>query len=451
MGRTETGRALGDGVTHVWLRADAMPAAVGSDGACAFAAGAALSHTLGAVLGGALFPRRPCDGGRPPEPFVVAPPLALLSAGGGIDVGGCVASADAAAVAARERGDGWRGGGAGGRGRRPSRRRRAWRRAPCASAALALAAAYRRRTALRRHLPGARRGGRRDARRGRCTGSWCACSAPKAAAALRYSPLCGSRTHTQTTTSGCRASSRRRLRPRAGRAAAARRRAARRLPLGREQRRSLPPSRRPSCRIVSCDRFGDAQSAERHWLLRESGLGLTELRSVPVHHCADAWGCVLTHRSGWKVVYSGDTRPCDALVAAGAGATLLIHEATFDDDREGDAVKKRHSTRAEAIDVRRRMGAYRTLLTHLSQRYARDPLIGASEGEWLVAFDLLMVELRDLPALGGYAGPIAAFFRGEREAVERAKTLELEEQLERSRRLEAEAEAALGERGVQVA
>ena len=53
--------------------------------------------------------------------------------------------------------------------------------------------------------------------------------------------------------------------------------------------------------------------------------------------------------------------------------------------------------------------------------------------------------------LGGYAGPIAAFFRGEREAVERAKTLELEEQLERSRRLEAEAEAALGERGVSVA
>ena len=34
---------------------------------------------------------------------------------------------------------------------------------------------------------------------------------------------------------------------------------------------------------------------------------------------------------------------------------------------------------------------------------------------------------------------------------ERAKTLQFEEQLERSRRLEAEAEAALGERGVQVA
>ena len=53
--------------------------------------------------------------------------------------------------------------------------------------------------------------------------------------------------------------------------------------------------------------------------------------------------------------------------------------------------------------------------------------------------------------MSGHTGPIAAFFRGEREAVERAKTLELEEQLDRSRRLEAEAEAALGERGVQVA
>ena len=44
----------------------------------------------------------------------------------------------------------------------------------------------------------------------------------------------------------------------------------------------------------------------------------------------DSWGLVLVHRAGWKVVYSGDTRPCRRLEQAGLGATLLIHEATFE-------------------------------------------------------------------------------------------------------------------------
>lgn len=30
--------------------------------------------------------------------------------------------------------------------------------------------------------------------------------------------------------------------------------------------------------------------------------------------------------------YSGDTKPCPALAAAGKGATLLIHESTLEDD-----------------------------------------------------------------------------------------------------------------------
>ena len=49
-----------------------------------------------------------------------------------------------------------------------------------------------------------------------------------------------------------------------------------------------------------------------------------------VDHCHDAWGFVLRGSAGWKVVYSGDTRPSRRLCQAGAGATLLIHEATFE-------------------------------------------------------------------------------------------------------------------------
>ena len=47
---------------------------------------------------------------------------------------------------------------------------------------------------------------------------------------------------------------------------------------------------------------------------------------------------------GWKVVYSGDTRPhSQELVRAGWGADLLIHEATFGrGSNEDHARVKRH-------------------------------------------------------------------------------------------------------------
>jgi ribonuclease Z len=49
--------------------------------------------------------------------------------------------------------------------------------------------------------------------------------------------------------------------------------------------------------------------------------------------------------------YSGDTRPCDRLIEAGKHATLLIHEATLEDDMKAEAISKKHSTTAEAVEV----------------------------------------------------------------------------------------------------
>lgn len=42
-----------------------------------------------------------------------------------------------------------------------------------------------------------------------------------------------------------------------------------------------------------------------------------QVLTVPVYHCPQAYGLVLTHIRGWKIVYSGDTRPCLALIKAG--------------------------------------------------------------------------------------------------------------------------------------
>lgn len=63
---------------------------------------------------------------------------------------------------------------------------------------------------------------------------------------------------------------------------------------------------------------------------RDGYTGLLSWQSVPVEHCADAYGLVIRHESGWSMVYSGDSRPCRRLQEAGRGCTLLVHEATFE-------------------------------------------------------------------------------------------------------------------------
>lgn len=52
--------------------------------------------------------------------------------------------------------------------------------------------------------------------------------------------------------------------------------------------------------------------------------------------------------------YSGDTKPCQNLVDAGSGSTLLIHEATMADDQVIMAAEKAHSTVGQAMEVARR-------------------------------------------------------------------------------------------------
>ncbi len=158
--------------------------------------------------------------------------------------------------------------------------------------------------------------------------------------------------------------------------------------------------------------------------------GLCQFQSIPVHHCTDAYGLVFTHTTGFRMVYSGDTQPCPALQHAGQGATLLIHEATFATCLEHQARAKRHSTITEAMTAAQRMGAYRVVLTHFSQRYARVPeelrrgalqLAGAG-GAWgdvvawsrqpVVAFDGMVVPLTMLPVLPAVNAAVVAVLHG---------------------------------------
>ncbi|KAK8113715.1 uncharacterized protein PG998_001795 [Apiospora kogelbergensis] len=153
--------------------------------------------------------------------------------------------------------------------------------------------------------------------------------------------------------------------------------------------------------------------------------GIARIDACFVEHCHGALATVFTWPSGLKIGYSGDCRPGDNFVQIGHGVTLLIHESTFDDELQGDAIAKKHSTMSEAIDVGRRMGARRILLTHFSQRYQKVPIIEENlevkpdaDGEEkakldeiiLVAFDYMRVKLGDFRKAQAFLPAIQKLF-----------------------------------------
>lgn len=105
--------------------------------------------------------------------------------------------------------------------------------------------------------------------------------------------------------------------------------------------------------------------------------GLSNLVSCSVSHCYGAQAVSLTFPTGFKFSYSGDCRPSQAFVEIGKHSTVLLHEATFDDELKSDAKAKKHSTTSEAIGVGVAMGARRVILTHFSQRYQKIPSMSA--------------------------------------------------------------------------
>jgi ribonuclease Z len=102
-------------------------------------------------------------------------------------------------------------------------------------------------------------------------------------------------------------------------------------------------------------------------------LGITNCMSTPVAHCIRSYAVVIDGTPFGKIAYSGDCRPSVRFADVGFGTDLLIHEATFEDGMEDDAVLKRHSTVGEAINVASKMNAKSLVLTHFSQRYPKIP------------------------------------------------------------------------------
>ncbi|KAL1472917.1 hypothetical protein MTO96_022692 [Rhipicephalus appendiculatus] len=121
----------------------------------------------------------------------------------------------------------------------------------------------------------------------------------------------------------------------------------------------------------------ESPSPEKLELLQK--LKLKDFSTVLVLHCKNAYGVTITAETGWKLTYSGDTMPCEALIEAGKGSDILIHEATMEDDLAEEAVIKTHSTTSQAIEL---------------------PLISDKfHGTVGCAFDHMLVRPSDLPVL----------------------------------------------------
>ncbi|KAG9532951.1 hypothetical protein KCU93_g727, partial [Aureobasidium melanogenum] len=110
-------------------------------------------------------------------------------------------------------------------------------------------------------------------------------------------------------------------------------------------------------------------------------LNLQDIQCVQVQHCHGARAVSVTFPSGFKASYSGDCRPSKPFTHIGKGSTVCIHEATFDDELQGDAEAKNHTTTSEALGVALGMEAKACVLTHFSQRYQKVPVLEYTDEE----------------------------------------------------------------------
>lgn len=135
-------------------------------------------------------------------------------------------------------------------------------------------------------------------------------------------------------------------------------------------------------------------------LLKPFTRGNVSILSIPVCHCVDSLGCLVTLDGGWRIAFSGDRTNTDKFTEIAGSCDLLIHEASFTDDLISTAREKRHSTIGQALETGKEMNAKYIILTHFSQRYPKLPVFSNDIFENVAfAFDYLSTTYENMHAL----------------------------------------------------
>jgi ribonuclease Z len=98
-----------------------------------------------------------------------------------------------------------------------------------------------------------------------------------------------------------------------------------------------------------------------------------------------------------KIVYSGDTRPCEELRKAAIGADVLICEAMYTSEHATLADERGHSTAAAVAALAKEANVKLLVLTHYSPRYFNgEEVIGEALPIFpnsVLAYDLMMIQV----------------------------------------------------------
>ena len=104
-------------------------------------------------------------------------------------------------------------------------------------------------------------------------------------------------------------------------------------------------------------------------------------------------------RKGRKVVYSGDTMPCEAVVEMAKGADVLIHDGTFGERIKDEAFARGHTSVSDAARIAKKVKVKTLVLTHISTRHSQEEkeLLGEARGIFknsYVAKDGMSIEVK---------------------------------------------------------
>ena len=116
-------------------------------------------------------------------------------------------------------------------------------------------------------------------------------------------------------------------------------------------------------------------------------------------------------RPGRKIVISGDTAPCEALIVAAHESDVLVHESTFAEEEVERARLTSHSTARQAAEIACEAEVRMLALTHVSSRYTGGELCEQARQVFACTeaprdYDTIEIPFpeRDLPKLARWSG-----------------------------------------------